>query len=664
MGEEIRHDVHDWDVITLSGLKTVANHGVYDFERAGSQDFIADIALYVDARKAARTDDVAYTVDYSAVAEDAVAILTGPAVFLIETLASRLAEMALSYPGVKRAVVTVHKPMAPLKQQLSDVSVTVVRERKGQTKKAAHARVEERTASEVQTAATPVPADAPAEVTAPSRVESAPKVTVVETSTPTPPSPSPAEAPPELAVTQLDAPKPPSPIEKRREEAGRRANRKPLTYADPTRPADIVYDVVLALGANRGDTLATLRGAVEALAGLDGFEVEAVSPLVRTEPVLEKGALPQDDYLNAVVIGRTVLAPPALLAATQKIEADFGRVRVSRWGARTLDIDIIALDQMRLQTRTLTLPHPRAKSRAFVLYPWSKIAPNARLAGAGYVKDLLEDATDRGGLLMEYPNWLEGDENGGLGEALPLELAPRATPVAEPKPVKRHVENAVIRGQQVELLDVEGDPLFRALMKSESGPAPVERTKVAPAAPPAGNRVRTRAAARAKQAHPLPSRRSLHGSKQGAVTVSDAPMPAPVEPAAPPAPVVPAAHVEPPALAETPTATQPHEDQPEVKHPSGTIPVVTRSVPKVVAPTEQRKRPRHKPVSQPESESLPEWDFSSHPQTRRVVDAVDAPDPSQAITSQIPRVSRHITVRPTPTGSIPVRKIPNVMTQS
>lgn len=116
-----------WDIITLSGLTAEGNHGVYAFEREGSQDFVADLSLFVDTRRAAALDDVAATVDYSQVAEGAVAILSGPAVSLIETLAARLAQMALAHSGVHKVRVTVHKPMAPLRQRFSDVSVTITR---------------------------------------------------------------------------------------------------------------------------------------------------------------------------------------------------------------------------------------------------------------------------------------------------------------------------------------------------------------------------------------------------------------------------------------------------------------------------------------------------------------------------------------------------------
>src|SRR5690348_8778534 len=96
--------------------------------------------------------------------------------------------------------------------------------------------------------------------------------------------------------------------------------------------------VVLALGANLGDPLATLTRAVEQLAAVDGLAIDVVSPLARTEPV---GGPDQPAYLNAVVLARTRLTPVELLAAAQAVEQAAGRERLVRWGPRTLDIDLI-----------------------------------------------------------------------------------------------------------------------------------------------------------------------------------------------------------------------------------------------------------------------------------------------------------------------------------
>ena len=140
--------------------------------------------------------------------------------------------------------------------------------------------------------------------------------------------------------------------------------------------------VVLALGANLGDRVATLAAAVAGLAAVDGLTVHAVSPVFATAPV---GGPPQPDYLNAVVLARTTLAPARLLAACQGVEAEHGRERSVRWGPRTLDVDVIAYgtagspDEVLLDDPDLTLPHPRAHQRAFVLAPWAALDPRAML---------------------------------------------------------------------------------------------------------------------------------------------------------------------------------------------------------------------------------------------------------------------------------------------
>jgi 2-amino-4-hydroxy-6-hydroxymethyldihydropteridine diphosphokinase len=140
---------------------------------------------------------------------------------------------------------------------------------------------------------------------------------------------------------------------------------------------------VVSLGANLGDRLAALQMAVDRLAGR--FPVTAVSSVYETTPV---GGPPQPDYLNAVLL-LTAADPAALLTAALDAEAAAGRQRVERWGPRTLDVDLVAVDDLRLQRPDLTLPHPRAHQRAFVLVPWHEVDPAAVLPGHGPVADLL-----------------------------------------------------------------------------------------------------------------------------------------------------------------------------------------------------------------------------------------------------------------------------------
>jgi 2-amino-4-hydroxy-6-hydroxymethyldihydropteridine diphosphokinase len=144
--------------------------------------------------------------------------------------------------------------------------------------------------------------------------------------------------------------------------------------------------VVLSVGSNLGDRLGTLQECVNAIGGLPETDVLAISPVYQTAPV---GGPPQPDYLNAVLVLRTGLRPADLLAALHGIEADFGRVREERFGPRTLDIDIISYAGELSDDPALTLPHPRAHVRGFVLAPWHDIEPDAELGGHGPVASLL-----------------------------------------------------------------------------------------------------------------------------------------------------------------------------------------------------------------------------------------------------------------------------------
>ncbi len=136
----------------------------------------------------------------------------------------------------------------------------------------------------------------------------------------------------------------------------------------------------LALGANLGDPREALRGAVAGLVSHPGIRVDAVSSLWRTEAV---GGPEQPDYLNAVVLVDSSLDPAALLALAQELEEAAGRVREVRWGPRTLDVDILSIGDTRSDDPELTLPHPRAHERRFVLAPWSEVDPGFVLAPAG-----------------------------------------------------------------------------------------------------------------------------------------------------------------------------------------------------------------------------------------------------------------------------------------
>ncbi len=151
---------------------------------------------------------------------------------------------------------------------------------------------------------------------------------------------------------------------------------------------------VLSVGANLGDRLGTLQACVQAIGRLRDTDVLAISPVYETAPV---GGPPQPDYLNAVLLIQTGLPPRDLLDAIHALEAGFGRVRAERFGPRTLDIDIISYAGQVSDDPELTLPHPRAHERAFVLAPWHDIDPGAELPAHGSVAGLLADL-DRTGV--------------------------------------------------------------------------------------------------------------------------------------------------------------------------------------------------------------------------------------------------------------------------
>jgi len=143
-----------------------------------------------------------------------------------------------------------------------------------------------------------------------------------------------------------------------------------------------VSRVVLSLGSNVGDRLGHLQGAVDALRPF----LLAVSPVYETDPV---GPVPQADYLNAVVIAQDSGDAGGWLDRSQALERAAGRVRIQRWGPRTLDVDLIVVADLISADAALTLPHPRAYERAFVLVPWLDIDPDAVLPGHGAVRDLV-----------------------------------------------------------------------------------------------------------------------------------------------------------------------------------------------------------------------------------------------------------------------------------
>lgn len=352
-------------IIALKGLGAMANHGVYDFERARDQRFSADIIMWVET--AGATDDIAATVSYADIADEAMAVLTGTAVDLIETLAETIAARVMSHEGVVGTEVTVHKPDAPIDHPFADVSVTV---RAGETDamplSLSLKGIYEAEDGSVLTG----------EIEAYGRAQ----------------APSPAQQEHREALPS-----------RRGAHAAEAAREE-----DTSRPAHLrSRRVVLAIGGNLGDVPVTLMHTVEALSYMEGFQIDDVSPIMRTKPVLAPGQAPQPDYWNAIVVGSAIASPDELFAQTSRIERELGRERHERWGARTVDIDIIQIEGLASADPVLTLPHPRAKDRAFVLAPWLLCDPDAVLEGVGRVSDLLAHTPDREGIIDAVDDWLE-----------------------------------------------------------------------------------------------------------------------------------------------------------------------------------------------------------------------------------------------------------------
>jgi dihydroneopterin aldolase / 2-amino-4-hydroxy-6-hydroxymethyldihydropteridine diphosphokinase len=287
------------DRISIVGLRVRGSHGVFARERVAGQDFIVDAVLWLDTAAAAAADDLSLTADYGAIADRLAAIVGGEPVALIETLADRLAAACLADPAVREAEVTVHKPQAPVSQQVADIAVTI----------------------------------------------------------------------------------------RRPSQAGQLAPGLLTGAAESAAGASVAGErtVVLSLGSNLGNRMTNLQLGLDVLAG-GGLTPSAVSSVYETDPV---GGEDQGDYLNAVLLAASALPARDILARCAAAEAAAGRVRTVRWGPRTLDVDIITCGAETSADPQLTLPHPRAHERAFVLAPWLELDPQAVLPGWGPVAGLL-----------------------------------------------------------------------------------------------------------------------------------------------------------------------------------------------------------------------------------------------------------------------------------
>jgi 2-amino-4-hydroxy-6-hydroxymethyldihydropteridine diphosphokinase len=146
--------------------------------------------------------------------------------------------------------------------------------------------------------------------------------------------------------------------------------------------SDRVARVYIGLGSNLGDRLSNLRTAVEQLSSLMP-QIVGVSSVYETEPVGPE----QPDYLNAVVCADTDLAPEALLAAMQKVESKLGRTRMTRWGPRTIDLDLLLYGDQIIDSKDLKVPHPEITNRAFVLVPLLELQPGLNLPSGEALAD-------------------------------------------------------------------------------------------------------------------------------------------------------------------------------------------------------------------------------------------------------------------------------------
>lgn len=427
--EEISERLQYLDHISLVGIEERGRHGMLDHERQDGQLFLVDADIYLDLHGAGASDRIEDTVDYSQTSALISRIITGPPCDLLEKVAAQIAEETLELENVQAVRICLHKPEAPLGLEKQDVKVTIWR------------GLENLLPEEEE----------PLEETAP------------------------------LSLAEIAAEGAAEPGDTSPEEAD-----NPLEQA-PTSPRQ----VVVAMGGNLGEVSATFREVVAQLSQTSGIGVVEVSPLVRTAPVLSKHQEEQPDYLNAVVILSTMLSPLALLQVLQNLEDEHGRVRSERWGARTLDLDIIDYQGVTSKDERLTLPHPRASQRAFVLLPWSLVAPAAELTGVGEVVVLADYAPDRDGIKEIYPDWI--DNNHPLTEAgtgsIPL---PRWSAISRPAVPPRVLDDAreLHPTGEVSQVDKLSSPLPAASEEAPSvqgPPLPLPPTASAQPTPPSSS---------------------------------------------------------------------------------------------------------------------------------------------------------------------------------
>ncbi len=434
------------DVIALRGITAEAVHGVLEKEWDAPQTFTVDLLLWVDTDRAALSDDIADTVSYAEIAEKAHAILAGPSVRLIETLGHKIADAALEDSRVRGVEVIVHKPEAPIDVPFTDVSVTI---RKGDIPLPFVAA-----SNVVPPSAPDADGDLPPAPSAPSAPSDAVASQEEESQAPDLDKPVQLHSPaaPQQPATASELVADAAQVDTAQEE--NEAAQREESAQDELDTPSVPRAVVLALGGNLGNVPVTLKRAIDEMSGWDGLEITQVSPLVRTRAVLRPGQKPQPDYWNAVAMGTLSMAPFQLLDRIHELEARLGRVRHEVWGSRTIDIDIIQVDGVSSDDPRLTLPHPRAHQRAFVLSPWVMAQPKAELSGFGAAAELIAQAPDRGGILDAVGDWLEDPETviADSDELLHRMRLPRIDHAQQLRPLKLETNSQSSRPSRLDML--------------------------------------------------------------------------------------------------------------------------------------------------------------------------------------------------------------------
>ncbi|GAA2517239.1 2-amino-4-hydroxy-6-hydroxymethyldihydropteridine diphosphokinase [Rarobacter incanus] len=385
------------DLIRITGIRAYGFHGVLESEKRDGQEFVVDVEIGLDTRQAAMRDDLSLTADYGIIAQRVAGEVAATRFDLIESLAAHLAAVVLSYHAVDTATITIHKPSAPIPVPFDDVTLTVRRTR-ADLVAIADAPVDgQRAAREAEASSIDSPIDpvTPAPLGAPSQAREAEASSIDSPIDPVTPAPlgAPSQAREDQALPVRRSVSAPTPV---------------IHTASSYQPS-LPVPAVLALGANVGDAAGTLRQAIREISMLPNIAITGVGPLARTAPV--GGPVEQPDYFNTVITIVTTHSPANLLMLTSSIEQMFGRERNVQWGPRTLDIDIIAYDDFVIEEPDLSIPHPRAHERAFVLLPWAHLDPTAVLdpQSGQTIEQLAALAPDRFGVKALSLDWFATD---------------------------------------------------------------------------------------------------------------------------------------------------------------------------------------------------------------------------------------------------------------